>query len=138
MVLSITMMNFAINTTDSLVIDDYYKEGKGINLTLSKIQEARVRNIKTTLLVTPNSVSVDFISGTPETGEAIQLEFFHATLVDKDFQVLLTRDASGTYRGNINNDIQGKWKLSLHPYNQEWKVVKDISLPIAQSVEFNP
>ncbi len=138
MVLSITMMNFAINTTDSLVIDDYYKEGKGINLTLSKIQEARVRNIKTTLLVTPNSVSVDFISGTPETGEAIQLEFFHATLVDKDFQVLLTRDASGTYRGNINNDIQGKWKLSLHPYNQEWKVVKDISLPIAQSVDFNP
>ena len=138
MILSLTMMNFAINTTDSMVIDDYYKEGKGINLQLSKIQEARAQNIKTQLFVTLNTVSVTFVSGAPESGEAIELEFYHATLVDRDFRVLLTKDGGGVYRAQINNDIQGKWKLSLHPYNQQWKIVGDFSFPNNQSVDFNP
>lgn len=138
MVLSITMMTLAINTTDSMVNDDYYKEGKGINLQLSKIQEARAQNIKTQLSITPNNVSVTFISGVPQGGEAIELEFFHATLIDRDFKVLLTKDGNGVYRAQINNDIVGKWKLSLHPYNQQWKIVKNISFPINQSVDFNP
>lgn len=137
-VVSMIMMTLAINTTDSMVIDDYYKEGKGINLQLSKIQEARAQNIKTQLLITPSNVSVTFITGAPLSGEAIELEFFHSTLVDRDFRVLLTRDGSGVYRAPINNDIQGKWKLSLHPYNQQWKIVKDVSFPNNQSVDFNP
>lgn len=138
MILSLTMMSFAINTSDSLVIDDYYKEGKGINRQLSKIQEAKAKNIKTRLSITPNNVSITFVSGTPESGEAIELEFFHATLVDRDFRVLLTKDAAGVYRSQINNNIKGKWKLSLHPYNQQWKIVQDFTFPANQSVDFNP
>ncbi|MFT4810576.1 MAG: hypothetical protein ACI9LX_003944, partial [Paraglaciecola sp.] len=41
MVLSFTMMNLAFTGKDSMVIDDYYKEGRVINLKIKKLQQAK-------------------------------------------------------------------------------------------------
>ena len=47
MVLSFTMMNLAFTGEDSMVIDDYYKEGRAINLKIQKLQQAQNLNIST-------------------------------------------------------------------------------------------
>lgn len=138
MVLSITMLNLAMNTEDSLVIDDYYKEGKGINMQLSKIQEAKVRDIRTVLIVDGTNISLRFVSGEPKTGEALAIKFHHATLVEKDFSLLLTRDANGIYRAKSEQVVSGKWKISLSPLNDEWKINNDLSFPRSGEIEFIP
>jgi hypothetical protein len=98
MVLSFSMLTLAINTDDSLVVDEYYKEGKAINLQLDKLKKAKALNINTKLSVIDNRIAIDFVTGAPASGEALHLDFYHATLESKDFNVLLTQDASGTYR----------------------------------------
>ena len=47
MVLSFSMMGLAFNGEDSMVIDDYYKEGRAINLKIQKFEQAKKLNIST-------------------------------------------------------------------------------------------
>ena len=68
MVLSFTMMKLAFTGKDSLVIDDYYKEGRSINLDLHKFQEAKVRDIEAQLLFGSNTIELVFIKGNLDDG----------------------------------------------------------------------
>jgi hypothetical protein len=132
------VIRLAYDGTNSLVADDYYKEGRAINARLDKIENAIALNIQTTLDVQDGSITLEFISGAPPTGEALVLDFFHVTQDFKDFTVLLTRDAAGIYRNNEEFPIQGKWRLRLHPIDDVWKVQKKLSLPQRQAFKFNP
>ncbi|WP_081587541.1 FixH family protein [Paraglaciecola arctica] len=138
MVLSFTMMNLAFNSEDSMVIDDYYKEGRAINLKIHKLQQAELLNISTKAQVFADYVEVIFISGAPENGEALTLDFHHSTQEFKDFSVTLLRDASGTYRAPFTEGVSGKWQISLHPFDGNWKIQKVISLPQATPFDLNP
>ncbi|MFT6269101.1 MAG: hypothetical protein ACJAVV_001921 [Alphaproteobacteria bacterium] len=132
------VIRLAYDGTNSLVADDYYKEGRAINARLDKIEKAIALNIQTTLDVQPGRIELKFITGAPVSGEALKLNFFHVTQEFKDFSVLLTRDASGIYRNNEEYPISGKWRLRLLPLDESWKVQKRISLPQGQAFEFNP
>jgi hypothetical protein len=138
MVLSFTMMNLAFTGKDSMVIDDYYKEGRVINLKIKKLQKAIILNISTKTQVFADYVEVTFISGEPENGEALILDFYHSTQKFKDFSVTVLRDANGVYRAPLTNDMLGKWQLSLHPFNKDWKIQKVVSLPQTNPFDLNP
>lgn len=133
MIFSITFLRLAMDTTDTLVVDDYYKQGKAINVRLDKLAKAKQLNIVTEVSIDNESVAVRFISGLPRTGEALRLQFFHTTLASKDNQILLTQDAKGVYRGAIDFNIQGRWRLTLSPLNEVWKVQRNIYLPQRKS-----
>ena len=138
MVLSLTMLNLAFTGEDSMVIDDYYKEGKGINLQLQKVEQAKELGISTSMQIISGYVEVRFLSGESTQGEALTLDFFHSTQKHKDFSVSLLRDASGVYRAPLDVEVSGKWKISLHPFNENWKIQKVVSLPREAAFEFNP
>jgi hypothetical protein len=138
MVLSFSMMGLAFNGEDSMVIDDYYKEGRAINLKIQKLQQAKVLNISTKARVFSDYVEVTFISGTPDDSVALTLDFFHSTQKFKDFSVVLLRDATGIYRAPLTVDVSGKWHLSLHPFDEKWKIQKTVSLPQSNSFDLKP
>jgi hypothetical protein len=138
MVLSFSMLRLAFTGEDSMVIDDYYKEGRGINLKIQKLQEAKFLNIVTKTQVFSDYVEVSFISGAPASGEALILDFFHSTQKFKDFSVNLLRDANGIYRAPLTTDTSGKWKLSLHPIDENWKIQRVIFLPQSNPFDLKP
>ncbi|WP_026374929.1 FixH family protein [Aestuariibacter salexigens] len=131
------VVQLATNTTDSLVVDDYYKEGRTINLRLDKFKVAKEMGIKSQLLVNDSSISLQFEQGAPQNGEALKLSFQHTTLKERDFSILLTRDANGVYRGSTDSDTSGKWRVSLLPMNEEWKVQHIVALPRTAPIVFN-
>ncbi|AWL11954.1 hypothetical protein HMF8227_01479 [Saliniradius amylolyticus] len=126
-ILSSHMLYLAVTTKDSLVVDDYYKEGKAINRQLAAVRRAQKLGISTELSVSETVLSLEFISGQPESGTALELFFQHPTLENKDFRVLLTRDAGGIYRAELPHQLEGKWKLNLHPLNGQWKIQQPLS-----------
>jgi hypothetical protein len=138
MVLSFSMLRLAFTGEDSMVIDDYYKEGRSINLKIQKLQQAKVLNISTKIQLFSDYVEVTFISGKPVNGEALILDFFHSTQKFKDFSVNLLRDANGIYRAPLTGDVSGKWKLSLHPFDENWKIQKVVSLPQSTPFDLKP
>jgi hypothetical protein len=132
------LLKLAISTEDSLVVDDYYKEGKAINATLDKELVARKLNITTDLTVNNGSISVKFHSGIPQEGSALKLNFYHVTLEERDTSLLLSRDASGIYRGTVDTPLNGKWRVSLTPIDESWKIQNIVLLPQSGAIKFNP
>jgi len=138
MVLSINMLRLALNSEDSLVKDDYYKQGKAINFSLKKIKMAKTLGLQTQLKVNPQGVELIFTQGQVESGAALELNFYHVTQKHKDQLLSLTKDASGIYRAPLEQALIGKWQVSLEPYDKKWKILQSITLPQQQSISFNP
>lgn len=137
-ILSVSMLTLAINTEDSPVVDDYYKQGRAINLDLAKQEKASNLGIRSQLTVNDNQVVLSFSQGEPESGQALEIAFHHATLIDQDFVLLLTRDALGNYRGSHSVAINGKWYVRLQPLDKSWKIQHPLVFPQQQAIDFNP
>ncbi|MFT4940031.1 MAG: hypothetical protein ACI88A_003082 [Paraglaciecola sp.] len=138
MIVSLNMLRFALNGEDSLVVDEYYKQGKAININLQKIEMAKKLNIKAQMRINDNSVELHFTDGKPGSAAALNLVFYHATQKHKDTTFTLIKDASETYRALIDTDLTGKWQVSLQPHDELWKIQQTISLPQKQSITFIP
>ena len=133
------VLHLATNTTDSLVVDDYYKEGRAINARLEKVQRAKDMRIVTGLTISEKgAVALRFISGLPRDNTALKLSLYHVTIQDRDIDILLTADANGVFRGVINDDIQGKWRATLLPMDESWTVQQVIGLPQQNEIRFAP
>jgi hypothetical protein len=133
-----TVITLAVTGEDSLVIDDYYKQGKAINNKLEKIKAAKALNLRTEISFLDEKIELRFLSQDPNNGAALTLDFYHSTQSDKDFVINLTQRADGTYQAPIEQSLSGKWRVSLHPYHNEWKIQQDIALPQSQPILFVP
>ncbi|MDN4501472.1 FixH family protein [Alteromonadaceae bacterium BrNp21-10] len=119
----------AFNTEDSMVIDDYYKEGKAINLQLAKIKRAKALNIRGQLFIEEQALRLSLDSNPPLDGSALTLDFHHPTLERLDFSLLLTLNAKGEYTAPLETTLSGKWSLTLSPFDNDWKLQQAVSLP---------
>ncbi len=128
----ITTVYIANTDKPSMVVDDYYKEGKAINLELTKYQEAIAKKINITFsLNSDGSAFMTFTSGAPATPSVFTASFKHNTLEHKDFEVMLTADAQGGYNGELTGFEPGKWTVFIEPFDKLWKVKR------TQYIEFD-
>jgi hypothetical protein len=138
-IVGFTVLHLAINTSDSLVVDDYYKQGRSINARLDKIENAKKLNILPAITITPDgNLSVRFISGQPRSNKALKLTFYHVTLKNRDMEILLSSDASGVYRGFTQHPLAGKWRMTLMPIDETWKMQQLVLLPQQDEIRFTP
>lgn len=136
--LSINLLRLALSGQDSMVIEDYYKEGKAINMRLEKVRRAEELGIKTLLSIDGQSVLLEFTQSAPEQGTALKLFFQHPTLEENDVQLLLTRDRVGRYSAILPRPVSGKWHLTLEPFDQQWRIYQVVGLPQQQPIVFIP
>ena len=138
MVFSLNYAKLAVTTQNDMVVDEYYKEGRGINTRIDKFERALQLGVDTRIRIEDNSVSVEFIDGAPTQGTALKLNFYHVTIAANDFTLLLARDANGFYRGSHDESIEGKWRVSLLPQDDEWKIQQTLQLPYSGPITFAP
>ncbi|WP_047517218.1 FixH family protein [Vibrio harveyi] len=124
----VTVVVFANNSV-SLVAEDYYKKGKGINIDISKMNVARDLGLNATVSSDNNTVVISFNKGELPHFPALTATFTHRTLPDRDFTKLLTADAKGNYRLTPENSIQGPWFVEFEPHNKEWMIQGRVEFP---------
>jgi uncharacterized protein len=117
-------VSVAVRNADDRVIDNYYKEGRMINMRLDEDLAAAHLSLVADivfdtdageLLVTLQSADNTF----PET---ITLALSHPSDQSLDHQILLTYLAKGQYRAELDKILSYRWYLRLH--NQELSVQK--------------
>ncbi len=124
----VTVIVFSNNSV-SLVTEDYYKKGKGINIDLSKIHVAKDLGLNASVYSEGNDIVIQFNKGSLNHYPAIQAMFAHRTLPDRDFTQLITSDAKGNYRISLDHEMQGPWFIELTPHNGEWLVQGRVTFP---------
>ncbi len=122
---------------DTLVIGDYYKKGKSINLEVSKVKLAQKLGMKFSLKLENNELVIK-PTGIEKIFPLLNLSFFHPTLEERDFYLSLTPDGSGFFRHTFEKEITGKWKLTLTPFENHWKIQGTIILPQSNDIELTP
>lgn len=127
-VLSLAMLWIAVDTADSLVVDDYYKEGRAINQRLEKDQAAVDRGISLLASIRPvdsNAQRIEVVfSANPGVSapEFIRLRLSHPTLKQFDIQATLKKTGSNRYSTDIPGITDGRWYAQLEDDQSLWRV----------------
>ncbi|NIY85101.1 FixH family protein [Vibrio hepatarius] len=132
----ITVVIFSQNSV-SLVTEDYYKKGKGINVDISKQNVAKDLGLKAAVYSDGNSVVIQFDKGQLEHYPAITAMFAHRTLPDRDFSQIITSDAKGVYRFTLDKELQGPWFIELTPHDKQWLVQGRVTFPSSSPVQLD-
>ena len=124
----ITLGIFAQNSVN-LVSEDYYKEGKGINVDLTKIHVAKGFQLKATVVSTSTGLLFHLDKGKLPIYPALQVSFTHRSLPDRDFERTISSDANGNYRITLDAPLNGPWFIKFEPHNKEWMIQGKVGFP---------
>lgn len=113
-----------------MVSDDYYKDGKHINLTLERDREAERRGISAQIFLNEDTDAAKiFISGDFDAEETLNLLFLHPAHSDSDQSVTLQRTetpASGNkteYSANLKKLPRAvHWYVRLEDAANTWRI----------------
>lgn len=124
---SFNLLFLAIDNKDSLVSEDYYKDGKAINMDLKKIKQAKQLGMQFELLVDDNEVTITQHGGESYLA-ALSVEFFHPTIEKRDFGQIVTADGDNAYRIELANPISGAWEVRLEGFDRTWRIQKRLEI----------
>lgn len=131
----ITTFIIANTNADTVVIDDYYKKGKSINQDIGKFKMAQKLGIKFDMQVDNNQIILK-PTGIEKTFSVLNVSFYHSTLADRDFNLKLTPDGNGWLRQSFDQNIAGKWRIVVTPFDDRWKMQTTVALPQKQFSPF--
>ncbi|MDX1301763.1 FixH family protein [Photobacterium sp.] len=124
---------FSQNQVD-LVAEDYYKEGKAINVDLSRLRVSDALKLKASVNVDENSIVLNFDKGDLAAYPNLRVTFTHRTLANNDFTQMVSADLKGTYRFNAPEPLQGPWFVELEPFDGDWMLQGRVNLPTSDPI----
>lgn len=125
---SIFTIIIASDKPDTVVMDDYYKQGLAINRDISREQLARKMGIKATLKMSVNHLTISLESTKKIDPGYLMLRIMHPTLADKDRQIKLNRISPLVYRAKAPAISSGNWNVRLEPGNADWRIQKRMQI----------
>lgn len=132
-------LSIASNYGDTpMVVDEYYKKGRGINAEVSKVVAAQDRDISFEMQTQGEQFTLRFASGQPEQLTALRVSFYHSTLAERDLEVQLTANADGVFRGELPELSAGKWTITIRPFDDAWRLSQPLRLPLSESLILVP
>jgi|AntDeeMetagen681_2_1112603.scaffolds.fasta_scaffold00005_87 hypothetical protein len=123
----------------SMVEDDYYDEGMGINRELSRDIEAA--NLGLTAEVdfsADKHLDITLKSDQQRNWDKLKVELLHPTLGDRDQSVTAQRTGTGQYRARINGLSKGRWYVDIRNGDNEWRLKGELALPREEPLVLKP
>ncbi|MGF2735118.1 FixH family protein [Marinobacter sp. DUT-1] len=124
------MIVVASNMKDTMVTDDYSKEGRGINLAIARDQQAYDMGMVGEMSFEKREVTLKLNT---EEGPAqfpyVVLKLFHPTLAERDRTIQFRNEGGGYYSGTMLNDIEGRWYYDLQGPDNTWRLKGEAWLP---------
>jgi hypothetical protein len=126
-------MRMAAGVPVSMVVDDYYKQGKAINLDLGRDQQASQLGLRAELQAGTGSTRLRLYARQafplPAT---VQVRFMHPADAARDQQLSLQLGSDQTYTGQPLMLTQGTWEVQIDTPAQHWRLRGLARLPAAQ------
>jgi hypothetical protein len=119
----------AVSTSDGLVVDDYYKRGKAINVDLARDAAAARHELRADidLDMRNNHVQLLLQGNIEPLPETLTLSLLHPTQAGYDQLLSLQHAGDGVYSGAIDEVGRGNWYLQLETV--EWRLSGSMRMP---------
>ncbi|WP_283130719.1 FixH family protein [Enterovibrio norvegicus] len=119
----------------SLVSEDYYKDGKGINQDLSRLRKADELSVSAMLSASDDTAMFTLEKGKLPQFPTLNITFQHRTLPDKDIETIVNADANGRYRIALVEPLQGPWYVEVNAFDGSWALNRKINFPSSDPVK---
>ncbi len=145
---------YAFKIQDSVVIDDYYKVGKGINIDLTRARNASELNISGEILLDDltGEIRITLDGDMSEWPNQLKLSLLSPVFKEKDKVVTINRSASASekrqvYVGQLDQSISGKIYVQLETldelvpevgYETGWRMNQAIFLELGKVFILQP
>ena len=128
----------AISSADGLVVDDYYKRGKAINLDLARDEAAARHGVEASLALGTEGDTVSLRLGAIDGSwpDTVRLSLLHPTRAGQDQLLMLRHVGEGNYRAAIDGLTQGHWYVQLEA--DDWRLSGTLQVPQAEPLLLVP
>lgn len=116
----------ALQTNNSLVVDDYYKEGKAINQRIARDELAAHLGLSAGLTLADGRVSVRLTGGLVQLPAALGLRFVHLADARHDAVAIVHADGSGGLSGAVAAMAPGHYRIHIEPPEADWRLVSEV------------
>ncbi len=137
-IFGIFMITMAVSGKDSLVRDDYYKDGLMINEELKRDQKAADLGLTAQLTISDQEIEITLSN--PEIiprDQLLRLRLLHPTLADGDMEIMLVSNGDH-YRATFEGSIEGKRYLQLSDQQDVWRLKGESWLPRTDPILLQP
>lgn len=140
----IITISIAFNHPDSVVRDNYYKDGLAINRELAATERARQMNLSAELVWRQGDASVEVtLTGEPVAAAELSLSFIHPRAAAQDVELTLRavseRSYSAALPAAVPEALNGSWELSLSPtVAADWQLRGQIDFHQQRSAKLQP
>lgn len=138
-VLCIVMIAVAVRTQGSMVSDDYYKDGLGINMELARDRAAADLSLAGAVQFTPRRVRLNLEeNGRNANVDFLVLNLSHPTLEERDRRLTLKPVGDGVYETDLTAPLEGRWYMDLRGPDNRWRLKGEAALPASETLPLRP
>ncbi|MCL2874890.1 MAG: FixH family protein [Betaproteobacteria bacterium] len=124
---------------DSLVTDDYYKEGKGVTILVDRQMHAQNLGMSAQATLREGSISIKLSAAQEKDLPAVlHLAIVHPTQDRFDQHILLQREGDGVYSGPVRPLEATRWLFQLEDESRAWRMTGNASVPTETEVSIEP
>ena len=137
-VMGVVMITLALQSWSGLVVDDYYRKGKQINLVLARDQLAHELGLAAGLRL-ESSGRLEILFDPEVTvipGERIQLRLIHATRPGLDQDLVFDNHQLHRLEAELQLPGPGRWNLFLQ--TEDWRLTGSLQYPQKQQARLLP
>lgn len=137
----IVTYGLALNSENSLVAGNYYKEGLGINRVIEQEQKARLLGYEAQLSFGLGDTVRVLLSGMGQLPKGLRLRLIHPTQAQQDHMVRLVPSAEGTYEGVLNraNVMHSlRWYVHIEDGAGTWRITGEWDAAHGQRARLQP
>ncbi len=130
----IATLIIAVKNQDSLVRDDWYKEGRAINQNMARDEAAAklgiVADIRMDALTGEVNVSLQEKTALQKSPEQLQLALSHPTQAEADQHLVLLKKPDGHYHGQLQAALHGRFDIELG--DADWRLLSTRVFPLTE------
>lgn len=127
----------ALHSNNSLVVDDYYREGRAINQTFARDALASRLGLSALWAVDGQTQRARLTLAATDGGlftppDRLFVRLIHATDADLDHRLVMTRVGDAQWEARFTAPSPARWTLQIEDPDRTWRLLKTFNDPAAK------